>query len=127
MLDLKVLYVQLVDFTWQALSIYTQELLFLLIVWVAGWPGLALAHGCCWFPAATGFGFSVELGMLQGVSAIGAFYELLSQSSLNVSRHGERKLVAPVELCPILKTLYKILIKREQSSEDILQTLRDET
>ncbi|XP_021741052.1 glycerol-3-phosphate dehydrogenase [NAD(+)] GPDHC1, cytosolic isoform X2 [Chenopodium quinoa] len=65
-------------------------------------------------------------GMIQGVSAVGAFYELLSQSSLNMSRHGERKPVAPVELCPILKTLYKILIKREQSSEDILQALRDE-
>ncbi|KNA11457.1 hypothetical protein SOVF_134190 [Spinacia oleracea] len=65
-------------------------------------------------------------GMIQGVSAVGAFYELLSESSLNVSRHGERKPVAPVELCPILKTLYKILIKREQSSEAILQALRDE-
>lgn len=65
-------------------------------------------------------------GMIQGVSAVGAFYELLSQSSLNVSRPGEGKPVAPVELCPILKTLYKILIKREQSSEAILKALRDE-
>ncbi|KAL9239987.1 hypothetical protein vseg_014254 [Gypsophila vaccaria] len=65
-------------------------------------------------------------GMIQGVSAVGAFYELLSQSSLNVSRHGESKPVRPVDMCPILKTLYKILITREQSSKDILQALRDE-
>lgn len=47
---------------------------------------------------------------LQGVSAVGAFYQLLSQSSLNVLHPEENKPVAPVELCPILKTLYKILI-----------------
>jgi glycerol-3-phosphate dehydrogenase (NAD+) len=49
---------------------------------------------------------------LQGVSAVGAFYELLSQSSLSVLHPDEKKPVAPVELCPILKTLYKILIIR---------------
>ena len=49
---------------------------------------------------------------LQGVSAVGAFYELLSQSSLSVLHPDEKKRVAPVELCPILKTLYKILIIR---------------
>ncbi|KDO48220.1 hypothetical protein CISIN_1g0422022mg, partial [Citrus sinensis] len=66
-------------------------------------------------------------GMIQGVSAVGAFYELLSQSSLSVLHPEENKPVAPVELCPILKTLYKILITREQSSHAILQALRDET
>lgn len=65
-------------------------------------------------------------GMIQGVSAVGAFYQLLSQPSLNILRPGESKPVAPVELCPILKTLYKILITREQSSMAILQSLRDE-
>lgn len=49
---------------------------------------------------------------LQGVSAVEAFFELLSQSSLNVLHPGENKPVAPVELCPILKTLYKVLISR---------------
>jgi glycerol-3-phosphate dehydrogenase (NAD+) len=39
----------------------------------------------------------------------------------------EKKPVAPVESCPILKTLYKILITREQSTQAILQALRDET
>jgi hypothetical protein len=55
---------------------------------------------------------SVEFFSLQGVSAVGAFYELLSQSSLSVLHPDEKKPVAPVELCPILKTLYKILIIR---------------
>lgn len=66
-------------------------------------------------------------GMIQGVSAVKAFYELLSQSSLNVYHPDENKHVAPVELCPLLKTLHKVLIVREVSSEAILQALRDET
>ncbi|GMJ02353.1 hypothetical protein like AT2G41540 [Hibiscus trionum] len=67
-------------------------------------------------------------GMIQGVSAVGAFYELLSQSSLSVLHPDGSKLVAPVELCPLLvKTLYKILITREKSTQAILQALRDET
>ncbi|KAK3446640.1 hypothetical protein EUGRSUZ_A02311 [Eucalyptus grandis] len=67
-------------------------------------------------------------GMIQvGVSAVGAFYELLSQSSLSVLHPEEKKPVAPVELCPILKTLYKILIVREEPARAILQALRDET
>ena len=41
-----------------------------------------------------------------------AFYELLSQSCLSVVHPEENKSVAPVELCPILKTLYNILIAR---------------
>lgn len=49
---------------------------------------------------------------VQGVSAIKAFYELLSQISLSVLHPEENKPVAPVELCPILKTLYNILIVR---------------
>ncbi|CAI8613924.1 unnamed protein product [Vicia faba] len=65
-------------------------------------------------------------GMIQGVSAVEAFFELLSQSSLNVLHPEEKKHVAPVELCPILKTLYKILISREQSTQAILKALRDE-
>ncbi|XP_057976797.1 probable glycerol-3-phosphate dehydrogenase [NAD(+)] 1, cytosolic [Malania oleifera] len=66
-------------------------------------------------------------GMIQGVSAVKAFYELLSQFSLSILHPEENKPVAPVELCPILKMLYKILIKREHSCEAILQVLRDET
>ncbi|KAF9592474.1 hypothetical protein IFM89_015045 [Coptis chinensis] len=66
-------------------------------------------------------------GMIQGVSAVGAFYELLSQSCLSVFNPEVNKPVAPAELCPILKTLYKILITRELSSQAILQALRDET
>ncbi|KAL0383511.1 UNVERIFIED_CONTAM: putative glycerol-3-phosphate dehydrogenase [NAD(+)] 1, cytosolic [Sesamum calycinum] len=65
-------------------------------------------------------------GTIQGVSAIEAFYELLSQPSLNVLHPEANKPVAPVELCPILKILYKILITREQGAEAILQALRDE-
>jgi hypothetical protein len=52
------------------------------------------------------------LSAIQGVSAVNAFYELLSQGSLCVMHPETKKHVAPVELCPILKTLYKILIKR---------------
>ncbi|KAL6498463.1 hypothetical protein OROHE_026560 [Orobanche hederae] len=65
-------------------------------------------------------------GTIQGVSAIEAFYKLLSQDSLNVLHPDANKPVAPVELCPILKTLYKILITREQGAQAILQALRDE-
>ncbi|KAL0464478.1 UNVERIFIED_CONTAM: putative glycerol-3-phosphate dehydrogenase [NAD(+)] 1, cytosolic [Sesamum latifolium] len=66
-------------------------------------------------------------GMIQGVSAVKAFYELLSQSCLNIPHPNDSKRIAPVELCPILQTLYKILIMREVSCEGILQALRDET
>jgi hypothetical protein len=48
----------------------------------------------------------------QGISAVGAFFELLSQPSLSVQHPEENKQVAPAELCPILKRLYRILIKR---------------
>ncbi|KAK4485466.1 hypothetical protein RD792_008107 [Penstemon davidsonii] len=65
-------------------------------------------------------------GTIQGVSAIEAFYELLSQASLNILHPEANKPVAPVELCPILKTLYKILLTREQGAEAILEALRDE-
>ncbi|KAL9321844.1 hypothetical protein ACSQ67_009897 [Phaseolus vulgaris] len=66
-------------------------------------------------------------GMIQGVSAVRAFYELLSHSSLNVLNPEENKHVAPVELCPILKMLYRIMIIREYPAQAILQALRDET
>ncbi|KAH6759786.1 6-phosphogluconate dehydrogenase family protein [Perilla frutescens var. hirtella] len=66
-------------------------------------------------------------GMIQGVSAVKAFYELLSQARLNILHPSEKKQIAPVELCPILQKLYKILIVREMGSEGILQALRDET
>uniref|UniRef100_A0A2P2JR60 glycerol-3-phosphate dehydrogenase (NAD(+)) n=2 Tax=Rhizophora mucronata TaxID=61149 RepID=A0A2P2JR60_RHIMU len=66
-------------------------------------------------------------GMIQGVSAVKAFYELLSQSCLSVPHPEENKPVAPVELCPILKMLYRILISREFPVQTILEALRDET
>ncbi|KAJ7949273.1 Glycerol-3-phosphate dehydrogenase [NAD(+)] [Quillaja saponaria] len=66
-------------------------------------------------------------GMIQGVSAVKAFYELLSQSCLSVPHPEVKKNVAPVEFCPILKMLYKILLVREFPPQAILQALRDET
>ncbi|KAK1295382.1 putative glycerol-3-phosphate dehydrogenase [NAD(+)] 1, cytosolic [Acorus calamus] len=88
------------------------------------WYGQMLAKG----ELSIDMGDSIKgKGMIQGVSAVGAFYELLSQSSLSVLHPDENKPVAPVELCPILKTLYGILITRELPSQAILQALRDET
>lgn len=88
------------------------------------WYGQMLAKG----ELSLNMGDSIKgKGMIQGVSAVGAFYELLSQSCLSLLLPVDNKPVAPVELCPILKTLYKILIKRELPSEGILQALRDET
>ncbi|KAE8724360.1 FAD-binding domain-containing family protein [Hibiscus syriacus] len=88
------------------------------------WYGQQLAEG----------GLNLEMGdsikgkgMIQGVSAVKGFYELLSQSSLSVLHPEENKPVAPVELCPILKMLYKILITREFPLQAILDALRDET
>ncbi|XP_010547316.1 PREDICTED: glycerol-3-phosphate dehydrogenase [NAD(+)] At3g07690, cytosolic [Tarenaya hassleriana] len=66
-------------------------------------------------------------GMIQGVSAVKAFFELLSQSSLSLQHPEENRPVTPAELCPILKMLYRILITREFPCEAILQALRDET
>ncbi|RID64231.1 hypothetical protein BRARA_E03182 [Brassica rapa] len=51
-------------------------------------------------------------GMIQGVSAVKAFFELLNQSSLSLQHPEEGKPVTPAELCPILKMLYRILITR---------------
>ncbi|KAI5081138.1 hypothetical protein GOP47_0004321 [Adiantum capillus-veneris] len=65
-------------------------------------------------------------GTIQGVSAVEAFYELLRQPSLSVMHPEDHKMVIPVELCPILQTLYRILIRREATSEAILEALRDE-
>uniref|UniRef100_A0A5B6ZZ89 Glycerol-3-phosphate dehydrogenase [NAD(+)] n=2 Tax=Davidia involucrata TaxID=16924 RepID=A0A5B6ZZ89_DAVIN len=88
------------------------------------WYGQKLAKG----ELSLDMGDSIKgKGMIQGVSAVKAFYELLSQPHLSVLHPEENKPVAPVELCPILKTLYKILIMRELSSQAILQALRDET
>ncbi|MBA0740028.1 hypothetical protein Gogos_013251 [Gossypium gossypioides] len=88
------------------------------------WYGQMLAKG----ELSRDMGDSISgKGMIQGVSAVGAFYELLSQSSLSVLHPDGNKPVAPVELCPLLKTLYKILITREKTAEAILQALRDET
>ncbi|MBA0713206.1 hypothetical protein Golax_012249, partial [Gossypium laxum] len=71
------------------------------------WYGQMLAKG----ELSRDMGDSISgKGMIQGVSAVGAFYELLSQSSLSVLHPDGNKPVAPVELCPLLKTLYKILI-----------------
>jgi hypothetical protein len=52
------------------------------------------------------------LRWVQGVSAVEAFHELLRQPSLSVMHPELNKPVAPVELCPILRALYKILIQR---------------
>ncbi|EXC10467.1 Glycerol-3-phosphate dehydrogenase [NAD(P)+] [Morus notabilis] len=88
------------------------------------WYGHKLAKG----ELSLEMGDSIKgKGMIQGVSAVKAFFELLSQSSLSVLYPKENKPVAPVELCPILKMLYKILITREFPSQAILQALRDET
>ncbi|XP_031741992.1 glycerol-3-phosphate dehydrogenase [NAD(+)] GPDHC1, cytosolic isoform X2 [Cucumis sativus] len=88
------------------------------------WYGQKLAEG----ELSLEMGDSIKgKGMIQGVSAVKAFYELLSQSSLSVLHPEDNKPVAPVKLCPILKMLYNILITREFSSEAILQALRDET
>ncbi|KAH7528031.1 probable glycerol-3-phosphate dehydrogenase [NAD(+)] 1, cytosolic [Ziziphus jujuba] len=88
------------------------------------WYGQKLAKG----ELSLEMGDSIKgKGMIQGVSAVKAFFELLSQSSLSVLHPEENKPVAPVELCPILKMLYRILITREFSSQAILQALRDET
>ncbi|KAG2671738.1 hypothetical protein I3760_13G009200 [Carya illinoinensis] len=88
------------------------------------WYGQKLAKG----ELSLEMGDSIQgKGMIQGVSAVKAFYELLCQSSLSVLHPEENKPVAPVELCPILKMLYKILITRECLCQAILQALRDET
>ncbi|XP_044494333.1 probable glycerol-3-phosphate dehydrogenase [NAD(+)] 1, cytosolic [Mangifera indica] len=88
------------------------------------WYGQELAKG----NLSLDLGDSIKgKGMIQGVSAVKAFFELLSQSSLGVLHLDENKAVAPVELCPILRMLYSILIKREFSSQAILEVLRDET
>lgn len=88
------------------------------------WYGQKLAKG----ELSLEMGDSIKgKGMIQGVSAVKAFYELLSHSSLNVLNPEENKHVAPVELCPILKMLYRILIIREYPAQAILKALRDET
>ncbi|XVE69537.1 hypothetical protein DITRI_Ditri09bG0160000 [Diplodiscus trichospermus] len=88
------------------------------------WYGQQLAKGAL----SLEMGDSIKgKGMIQGVSAVKAFYELLSQSSISVLHPEENKPVAPVELCPILRMLYKILIRREFPLQAILEAVRDET
>lgn len=87
------------------------------------WYGQKLAKG----EISLDMGDSIKgKGMIQGVSAVKAFYQLLSQPRLNIPHPDENGHIAPVELCPILQTLYKILIVREVSCEGILEALRDE-
>ncbi|KAL5229010.1 hypothetical protein ABZP36_017275 [Zizania latifolia] len=77
------------------------------------WYGQKLAKG----ELTLEMGDSIKgKGTIQGVSAVDAFYELLSQDSLSVMHPEANKSVAPVEMCPILKALYKILIKRLEYS-----------
>ncbi|KAJ7547595.1 hypothetical protein O6H91_08G093700 [Diphasiastrum complanatum] len=66
-------------------------------------------------------------GMIQGISAVGAFHELLRQPSITIMHPQLDKYVAPIELCPILITLHQILIERVALPGAILETLRDET
>ncbi|KAF3794535.1 putative glycerol-3-phosphate dehydrogenase NAD(+) 1 [Nymphaea thermarum] len=88
------------------------------------WYGQMLAKG----ELSRDMGDSIKgKGMIQGVSAVHAFHELLGQPCLNVLHPDENRPVAPLELCPILKTLYGILITRDLPTQAILQALRDET
>ncbi|CAM8897637.1 unnamed protein product [Rhodiola kirilowii] len=88
------------------------------------WYGQKLAKG----ELSLEMGDSIKgKGMIQGVSAVKAFYDLLSQSSLSIKHPDDNNPVAPVELCPILKALYKTLITRESTPQGVLEALRDET
>ncbi|CAM8963706.1 hypothetical protein QQ045_003190 [Rhodiola kirilowii] len=90
------------------------------------WYGQKLAKG----ELSLEMGDSIKgKGMIQGVSAVKAFYDLLSQSSLSIKHPENDNPVAPVELCPILKALYRMLITRESSpqGQGVLEALRDET
>ncbi|XP_016652555.1 PREDICTED: probable glycerol-3-phosphate dehydrogenase [NAD(+)] 1, cytosolic [Prunus mume] len=88
------------------------------------WYGQKLAKG----ELTLEMGDSIKgKGMIQGVSAVKAFFELLSHPSLSILHPEENEPIAPVELCPILKMLYRILILREFPPQAILQALRDET
>jgi glycerol-3-phosphate dehydrogenase (NAD+) len=51
-------------------------------------------------------------GMIQGISAVAAFYELLTHSDTLVENPETAEKTQPIEQCPILKTLYKILHTR---------------
>lgn len=87
------------------------------------WYGQKLAEG----EISADMGDIVQgKGMIQGVSAVEAFHELLRQPSLSVVHPDGNRSVTPVELCPILQTLYRILFKRECPVKAILQALRDE-
>ncbi|GAQ81157.1 NAD-dependent Glycerol-3-Phosphate Dehydrogenase [Klebsormidium nitens] len=64
-------------------------------------------------------------GMIQGISAVGAFYDLLSHSETPVENPETGEKTQPIELCPILKTLHRILHTREADPTAILEALRD--
>uniref|UniRef100_B6TIZ1 Glycerol-3-phosphate dehydrogenase [NAD(+)] n=1 Tax=Zea mays TaxID=4577 RepID=B6TIZ1_MAIZE len=88
------------------------------------WYGQKLAKG----ELTLEMGDSIKgKGTIQGVSAVDAFYELLSQDSLSVMHPEANRSVAPVEMCPILKALHRILIMRDRPADSILQAIRDET
>ncbi|CAM8969726.1 unnamed protein product [Rhodiola kirilowii] len=90
------------------------------------WYGQKLAKG----ELSLEMGDSIKgKGMIQGVSAVKAFYDLLSQPSLSIKHPENDNPVAPVELCPILKALYRMLITRDSSpqGQGVLEALRDET
>ncbi|XP_066309829.1 probable glycerol-3-phosphate dehydrogenase [NAD(+)] 2, cytosolic isoform X2 [Miscanthus floridulus] len=88
------------------------------------WYGQKLAKG----ELTLEMGDSIKgKGTIQGVSAVEAFYELLSQDSLSVMHPEANRSVAPVEMCPILKALHRILITRDRPADSILQAIRDET
>ncbi|CAI5529389.1 unnamed protein product [Closterium sp. Naga37s-1] len=62
----------------------------------------------------------------KGVSAVAAFYTVLSEPAYKVPHPVTNELVAPIELCPILQTLYHILHVRDLPCEAILDMPRDE-
>ncbi|CAI5469463.1 unnamed protein product [Closterium sp. Yama58-4] len=87
------------------------------------WYGQQLAEG----KLMAEMGDVVEgKGLIQGVSAVAAFYTVLSEPAYKVPHPVTNDLVAPIELCPILQTLYHILHVRDLPCEAILDTLRDE-
>ncbi|EMS47046.1 Glycerol-3-phosphate dehydrogenase [NAD(P)+] [Triticum urartu] len=84
------------------------------------WYGQMLAKG----ELRLDMGDSIKgKGMIQGISAVGAFYELLSQPSLSVLHPEENKQVQ--QFIKIESTMHTC--RKELPVGDILQALRDET
>ncbi|CAI5965350.1 unnamed protein product [Closterium sp. NIES-65] len=87
------------------------------------WYGQQLAEG----RLTAEMGDMVEgKGLIQGVSAVAAFYTVLSEPAYKVPHPVTNELVAPIELCPILQTLYHILHVWDLPCEAILDMPRDE-